>query len=106
MRITFWHSFSSMADVEGHEVVMEGGERSWLWDEAGNRCLDATASLWYCNIAYGRREMVDAAATQMLRLPSYSTFGVYANRPALELAGVTPVLRETLDAVVREELAA
>jgi putrescine---pyruvate transaminase len=86
MHSSFWHPFSNMADVEGHEIVMARGEGSWLWDEADNRYLDATASLWYCNIGYGRREMVEAAATQMLRLPSYSTFDVYANRPALELA--------------------
>ncbi len=86
MHSSFWHPFSNMADVQGHEIVMARGEGSWLWDEADNRYLDATASLWYCNIGYGRREMVEAAATQMLRLPSYSTFDVYANRPALELA--------------------
>ena len=86
MHSAFWHPFSNMADVEGHELVIERGDGCWVWDEAGNRYLDATASLWYCNIGYGRREMVEAAATQMLRLPSYSTFGALANRPALELA--------------------
>jgi adenosylmethionine-8-amino-7-oxononanoate aminotransferase len=24
-----------------------GGEGSWVWDADGNRCLDATAGLWY-----------------------------------------------------------
>jgi putrescine---pyruvate transaminase len=83
---SFWHPFASMADVVGREVVMDQGEGCWVSDEAGNRYLDATASLWYCNVGYGRREMVEAAAAQMLRLPAYSTFDVFANRPALELA--------------------
>ena len=48
--------------------------------------LDATASLWYCNVGWGRTEIADAAAAQMRRLPAYSTFGDLTNRPADELA--------------------
>jgi putrescine---pyruvate transaminase len=86
MQHAYWHPFSNMAEVVGNEVVIDRGQGASVWDEAGNRYLDATASLWYCNVGYGRREIVDAAATQMLRLPSYHTFGVYTNRPVLDLA--------------------
>ena len=83
----FWHSFADMAAVEtGGELVIERGEGVHIWDDRGRRYLDATASLWYCNVGYGRSEIAEAAAAQMKRLAAYSTFGDLANRPAMDLA--------------------
>lgn len=91
----FWHPFSDMSQVIGHEVVLDRGEGAWVWDREGRRYYDATASLWYCNVGHGRTELAEAAATQMLRLDSYSTFGTYANEPVLQLAervcGLVPI---------------
>jgi adenosylmethionine-8-amino-7-oxononanoate aminotransferase len=84
---SFWHPFADMAAVEtGGELVIERGEGVRVWDEDGRRYLDATAALWYCNVGYGRREIADAAAEQLRRLPAYSAFGDLSNRPAMELA--------------------
>jgi putrescine aminotransferase len=92
---SFWHPFADMAAVAGHELVLERAEGAYVWDSDGRRYLDATASLWYCNVGWGRSEIADAAAEQMRRLPAYSTFGDLANRPAIELsdrvAGFAPV---------------
>lgn len=85
-RTSFWHPFSDMAAVRGNEVVISRGEDVWVWDASGNRYLDATASLWYANIGHGRAEVTEAVAAQMGRLEAYSTFGNFANEPALELA--------------------
>lgn len=85
-RTSFWHPFSDMAAVRGSEVVISRGEDVWVWDSSGNRYLDATASLWYANIGHGRAEVAEAVAAQMGRLEAYSTFGNFANEPALELA--------------------
>lgn len=81
-----WHPFADMARVPGNELVLVRGEGSWLEDDAGKRYLDATASLWYANVGYGRGELAEVAAAQMRELAAYSTFAAYANRPALELA--------------------
>ncbi len=84
---SFWHSFADMSAVEsGGELVLERGEGAHVWDEQGRRYLDATASLWYCNVGYGRTEIADAVNDQIRRLPAYSTFGDNSNRPAIELA--------------------
>ena len=84
---SFWHSFADMSAVEsGGELVLERGEGAHVWDEQGRRYLDATASLWYCNVGYGRTEIADAVNEQLRRLPAYSTFGDNSNRPAIELA--------------------
>lgn len=95
-----WHPFSAMAAVPGREVVFERGRGVWLEDVEGRRYLDATASLWYCNVGYGRSELAEAAATQMRDLAAYSTFDVYANRPALELADRLASIAPMDDAVV------
>ena len=84
---SFWHPFADMAAVQEHgELVLVRGEGVHVWDEAGTRYLDATASLWYCNVGWGRREIGEAVAKQMELLPAYSTFGDITTRPASELA--------------------
>ncbi|HZC98673.1 MAG TPA: aminotransferase class III-fold pyridoxal phosphate-dependent enzyme [Actinomycetes bacterium] len=95
-RQRFWHPFADMrAIVSGGELVIDRAEGSHVFDTAGRRYLDATASLWYCNVGHGRGEIADAAAEQMRRLEAYSTFGDIANRPVLDLAerlaGYAPV---------------
>ena len=83
---SLWHPFADMAVVPGNELVIERGEGVWLWDEDGNRYLDGSASLWYCNVGHGRSELADAAAAQMRKLEAWSIFGDSATPPALELA--------------------
>lgn len=95
-----WHPFSDMTVVAGHELVLERGEGVWVWDKAGQRYLDATAGLWFCNVGHGRAGLADAAASQMRRLAAYSTFGDLANEPALALAEVLADRAPFRDAVV------
>ena len=83
---SLWHPFSDMAAVRGNEFVISRGEGVWLWDEDGNRYLDGSASLWYCNVGHGRAEIADAVAAQMKKLEAWSIFGDAATPPALELA--------------------
>ena len=83
----FWHPFADMAAVSGTgTITLVSGEGAHVVDDTGRRYLDATASLWYCNVGWGRREIADAAAAQMTALPAYSTFGDLTNRPAEALA--------------------
>jgi putrescine---pyruvate transaminase len=83
----FWHPFADMRSVvTAGELVIDRGESACIWDAAGRRYIDATASLWYCNVGHGRREIADAAAAQMRRLAAYSAFGDLVSRPALDLA--------------------
>ncbi|MFW5419386.1 aspartate aminotransferase family protein [Nocardiopsis sp. CNT-189] len=72
--------------VQGPKFVVARGEGVWLWDDAGDRYLDGTASLWYCNVGHGRREIADAVHRQMTRLEAYTVYGDFANAPALELS--------------------
>ncbi len=81
-----WHPFSNMATVRDAELTITRGEDVWLWDAAGRRYLDASASLWYANVGHGRREIADAVHAQMIVLEDFNAFGDIANEPALELA--------------------
>jgi putrescine aminotransferase len=96
----FWHGFADMHSVADAEVVIRSAEGVWLEDTAGNRYLDATAALWYCNVGYGRREIAEAVAEQLVRLPAYSSFGAYTSEPTLALAERLVALAPIPNAVV------
>ena len=81
-----WHPFSAMGIVDGNEFVVDRGEGSCVFDADGRRYVDATASLWYSNVGYGRTEIADAVADQLARLHAFHIFGDFATGPALELA--------------------
>ncbi len=92
---SFWHPFAAMGAVRGAELVLVGGDDVWVIDEAGNRYLDGTASLWCVNAGHGRQEIADAVHRQMSTLATYQTFGDFTNAPARELtdrlAALAPV---------------
>ncbi|HEY7619585.1 MAG TPA: aspartate aminotransferase family protein [Solirubrobacteraceae bacterium] len=81
-----WHPFADMHAVRDRELVIARGEGVHVWDEDGTKYLDGTASLWCVNVGHGRQEIAEAVAAQMRELATYQTFGVFANRPALDLA--------------------
>jgi putrescine aminotransferase len=81
-----WHPFADMHAVRGNELVIARGDGAVVWDEDGKEYIDGTASLWNVNVGHGRTEIVEAAMAQMRELASYQVFGMFANRPALDLA--------------------
>jgi putrescine aminotransferase len=88
----FLHGF---APPRKHQfVTITRGEGAVVWDEAGNEYIDGMASLWYCNIGYGREEMADAIAAQVRKLAAYQTFDPFSNEPAEAaaelIAGLSP----------------
>jgi putrescine---pyruvate transaminase len=96
----YWHPFANMAQVRGHEMVIVKGDGCEVTDRDGRTYLDATAALWYCNVGYGRTEIVDAVAGQLRELPAYSTFGPYVTDTTLEAAGRIAALAPFADAAV------
>jgi putrescine---pyruvate transaminase len=78
----FWNPFANMGALAGHPVTIVRGEGSTVYDSEGRAYLDALASLWYCNVGYGRTELAEAAAAQMRQIAGYQTFEYYTNPPA------------------------
>lgn len=53
---------------------MVRGEGARLYDTNGKEYIDGMASLWYCNIGHGRKDMAEAIAAQVVKLESYNNF--------------------------------
>jgi putrescine aminotransferase len=73
---------------EGGGRVVTHADGIYIWDSEGRRYLDGMAGLWCVNVGYGRRELVSAAAEQMLELPYYNTFFKTTHPAAAELSTV------------------
>jgi len=82
------------------EIVVTHGVGSHVVDEAGRQFLDATASLWYANVGYGREEIAEAVNLQLRTLHAYSNFGTFATRPTLDLADRIAAVAPVDDPVV------
>ncbi len=64
-----------------------------LWGTDGKEYIDALGSLWYCQVGYGRREIIDAVTEQMNTL-LYNVFDPWSNditeAAAARIASVSP----------------
>jgi adenosylmethionine-8-amino-7-oxononanoate aminotransferase len=76
-------------------ITIARGDGALLWDADGNELVDAMASLWYCQVGHGRREIADAVADQISTIEAYSCFDPFTNAPADALAeriaSLTPI---------------
>ena len=89
-----------MGEVRRSEFVITRGEDVWLWDDRGNRYLDATGAHVSANVGYGRKEINDAISAQLENLCTFSTFAEFAHEPALRLAERLSALASLGDARV------
>lgn len=72
MKPTYLHAFTKPSRTEF--VTMVRGEGARLYDTNGKEYIDGMASLWYCNIGHGRKDMAEAIAAQVATLESYNNF--------------------------------
>jgi putrescine aminotransferase len=91
----FLHPFARPAAGPEAFISIVRGEGSTVWDDLGNAYIDALASLWYCNVGHGRREIASAMADQIATLEVFHTFDRFTNPPAEalcdRLAGMAPM---------------
>jgi putrescine aminotransferase len=80
------------------EIVRGEGCRIFAAD--GRSYLDGTASLWYCAVGHGRREIIAAISAQLSELEAYHTFARFTNRPEQRLAELLTELEPIPDARV------
>ena len=73
-------------------VVLVQGDGVMLRDADGREYIDGLSSLWNVNVGHGRRELAEAAATQMQRLAFTSAYVGLTNEPAVRLAERLPGL--------------
>ena len=82
------HSFARPSAGPDEFLCIERAEGSTVWDSDGRAYVDAMASLWYCNVGHGRREIVDAVADELGRLDAFHTLDMFTNPPAERFAGL------------------
>jgi putrescine aminotransferase len=83
----FLHPFTDHQGLaaKGARIITRA-DNIYLWDNDGNKLLDAMSGLWCVNVGYGQQALVDAATQQMQQLPFYNAFFQTATPPAIELA--------------------
>ena len=84
-----WLHFFQMghsSSTSARPTILVRGEGSRVWDQDGNAYIDALAGLFCVNVGYGRREIVEAMAAQMLDISFVSPFS-FPNLPQIKLAG-------------------
>jgi adenosylmethionine-8-amino-7-oxononanoate aminotransferase len=79
-----WRHFAPLGGDDELEIFVRG-EGCYVWDDAGDRHLDALSSLFCVNAGHGRAELADAAAAQAREL-AYATTWDTAHPRAIELA--------------------
>lgn len=69
-------------------ITISRGQGALLWDSTGRELIDGMASLWYCAVGHGRKEIADVVAAQMSTIESYSAFDPFTTEPAEQLAEI------------------
>ncbi|MCQ6265934.1 aspartate aminotransferase family protein [Fictibacillus sp. WQ 8-8] len=75
-----WHS---MKRYNPSTMVVKSADGSWITDNEGKKYLDGMAGLWSVNVGYGRKELAEAAYSQLKELPYYPL--TQSHQPAIEL---------------------
>ena len=82
-----FHPATSIADhLRTGPRIMAEGKGVVLHDTTGKEYIDAMAGLWCVNIGYGRKELANAMAEQVLRLGYYHSFASMSHEPQILLA--------------------
>lgn len=72
--------------LENGPYVIERGEGIYVFDNKGQRYIEALSGLWSVAVGFNEQRLVDAATRQMEKLPYYPTFNHGSNEPMVDLA--------------------
>lgn len=70
---------------QADRFVVTHADGIYLYDASGRKLIDGPAGMWAVQIGYGRKEMADAIARQVMTLPYASPWSMTTS-PAAELA--------------------
>jgi 4-aminobutyrate--pyruvate transaminase len=77
-------------DLEKHQevgpVVISRGKGVRVWDDAGKDYIESVAGLWCASLGFDNERLVQAAVTQMRKLPFYHGFTAKSHEPMIDLA--------------------
>ena len=87
-----WGDLGTLGEDDQSSVITRG-EGIYIYDAEGNRLLDGPAGMWCMQTGYGRQEIADAVAEQIMNLSYATSFSVINNREvelAERIAAKTP----------------
>jgi 4-aminobutyrate--pyruvate transaminase len=77
-------------DLKSHQevgpVVISRGKGVRVWDDAGKDYIESIAGLWCASLGFDNERLVQAAVTQMRKLPFYHAFTAKSHEPMIDLA--------------------
>ncbi|EPJ43912.1 MAG: adenosylmethionine--8-amino-7-oxononanoate aminotransferase [Osedax symbiont Rs1] len=79
-----WTDFSTFK--ESGSMILADSDNVHVIDGEGRKYLDGIGGLWCVNIGYARKEMAEAIAEQICKIPYYSSFGHHTTIPAAQLS--------------------
>ncbi len=81
-----FHPWAAMDGAGGADyMLVNQGQGIYLWDDTGKRFIDGPGGMWCVQIGYGRSEMAEAIAEQVMKLP-YSSPWTNTTEPSAMLA--------------------
>ena len=86
----FLHPYGRPAAEPEAFIKIVRGEGAIVWDDLGNRYVDALASLWYCNLGHGNRAV---CRTPRIASPTLDE-GAEVDRTSLAHAAISLSVRE------------
>ena len=79
-----------MTNLVRHEevgpLILDEGHGVYVKDIEGNEYIEGMAGLWCTSLGFDNERLIQAALSQMRKLPTYHTFFHRSNMPAIELA--------------------
>ena len=77
-------------DLKTHQevgpVVITRGKGVRVWDDSGKDYIESIAGLWCASLGFDNERLVQAAVTQMRKLPFYHAFTAKSHEPVIDLA--------------------
>ena len=67
-----WHDMNAWRGYDN--MLVEGADGIYMYDETGKQFIDGPGGMWCVQIGYGQREMADAIADQVMKMPYASPF--------------------------------
>ncbi|KMT09112.1 hypothetical protein BVRB_6g132200 [Beta vulgaris subsp. vulgaris] len=72
--------------TDTHPLVIDKSEGCYVFDIQGNKYLDSLAGLWSTALGGNESRLIDAATTQLKKLPFYHSFWNRTTKVSLDLA--------------------
>lgn len=83
-KLVVWHPYTQMKTA-ADQIGIVRGEGAWLFDEQGNRYIDAVSS-WWVNIHGHAHPYIAAKISEQLLKLQHVIFAGFTHEPAVELA--------------------